>query len=485
MEIKGLKIKGIEDIRESFKTRQVKYGGYAALLTLAVIAALILVNLIAGQLSPQVDLTYSKLYSLSEQTLQVLETVKTPVRFYGLWRPGEENQEVITVINLYLSKNRNISLELIDPDRNPGFVNRYDKERQGIQRGSLIVEGEKGFKVITPSEMYDYNTSQYGGSSVIAVAIEQRITNALLYAGTGNTPVVYEITGHGESPLSIFGIQNTVERENFSLKSLNLLVAAIPSDASALILNNPQRDLTTAEAEKLLNYLEKGGRLLVMVNHNIRELSGLNEVLASYGLEFIYGIVHETDLRYIAMDPSSEWPDLLDHEITRPLADKTKTPTILAQAMALSFLDTKRRTVDITPLMTTSPGAFLRTNLNEASATKLPSDISGPFILGAAIRDPGWIQNNEPQARIVAIGCGYLLDIAAMGLDANRDLFMNSLTWLEDRPETISVRSKSVFLMPLSMNMIQIIIFGALFIIVIPAGFFISGLVIWLKRRHL
>jgi len=480
-----MKIKGIKEIRESFKTQQVKYGGYAALLTLAVIAALIMVNLIAGQFSPQIDLTYSKIYSLSEQTLQVLETVKTPVRFYGLWRPGEENQNLISVINLYLSKNRNISLQVIDADRNPGFVVKYDKEKQGISRGSLIVEGERGFKIIAPQDMYDYTMSQSGGSSVTGVAIERRITNALLYAGTGVTPVVYEITGHGENPLSIFGMQDTVERENFTLKTLNLLVAAIPSDASALILNNPQRDLAASEAEKLLNYLEKGGRLLIMANYGIRELSGLNEVLASYGLEFIYGIVHETDPYYMAMNSSTEWPDLLDHEITRPLADKTKTPVVLAEAMALSLLDTKRRTVEISPLMTSSPGAFLRTNINESSVTKVPSDISGPIILGAAVTDPSWIQNNEPQARIVAIGCGYLLDIATLGFDANRDLFMNSLTWLEDRPETITVRSKSLFLLPLRMNLIQIIIFGALFIFVIPVAFFISGLVIWLKRRHL
>jgi hypothetical protein len=222
-----------------------------------------------------------------------------------------------------------------------------------------------------------------------------------------------------------------------------------------------------------------------MANHNIRELTGLNEVLASYGLSFIYGIVHETDPYYVAINQSTEWPDLSDHEITRPLADKAKTPVVLAEAMALSLLDTKRRTVEISPLMTSSNAAFLRTNLDEASTAKLPSDISGPLILGAAVKDPSWLENNEPQARIVVIGCGYLLDIATMGFDANRDLFMNSLTWLEDRPETISVRSKSVFVLPLRMNMVQIIIFAALFIFVIPAGFFISGLVIWLKRRHL
>jgi hypothetical protein len=165
--------------------------------------------------------------------------------------------------------------------------------------------------------------------------------------------------------------------------------------------------------------------------------------------------------------------------------DKTKTPVLLAEAMALSLLDTKRRTVEIAPLMTSSAAAFLRTDLDDVSAVKAPSDISGPLILGAAVKDPSWIQGNEPQARVVVIGCGFLLNIAAMGFDANRDLFMNSLTWLEDRPETISVRSKGLFVLPLRLNLMQIIIFGALFIFVIPAAFFISGLVTWLKRRHL
>jgi ABC-2 type transport system permease protein len=479
------KITGIKDIRESFKSRQVKYGGYAALLTLAVIVAFILVNLIASQLSLQVDMTDNKLFSLSEQTLQVLETVKAPVRFYGLWRPGEENQEVINVINLYLSKNRNISLELFDPDRNPGFVNRYDKDRQGIQRGSLIVEGDKGFKLIAPADMYDVSQTQSGANAVTGIAIERRITSALLFAGTGVTPVIYEITGHGEYPLSAYGMQDMVERENFTLKSLNLLVEAIPSDASALILLNPLRDLAASEAEKILDYLGRGGRFLIIANYQIRELTCLNEVLASYGLAFTYGIVHETDPYYVAIDSSTEWPDLSDHEITRPLMDKTKTPVVLVEAMALSLLDTKRRSVEISPLMTSSRAAFLRTNLDEDSTVKVASDISGPFILGAAVRDPSWLQDDEPQARVVAIGCGYLLYFAAMGFEANRDIFMNSLTWLEDRPETISVRSKSVFLLPLRMNLVQIIIFGALFIFVIPVAFFICGLVVWLKRRHL
>ena len=478
-------INGFNSIKESFNTKQVKYGGFAALITLAVIAGLILVNLLAGQFQLQVDMTSGRLFSLSEQSLQVLENIKTPVKFYGLWRPGEESRDVMTVINLYLAKNRNIGFEAIDPDRNPGFVIRYDKEKKGITRGSLIVEGEKGFKLISPYDMYDFSQSQSGNVSINGVSIERRITSALLFAGTGSTPVVYEISGHGEIPLSALNFLDTVERENYSLKSLNLLVALVPSDASALILNSPQKDITSAEADKLLDYLDRGGRLLVMADYNIRELFYLNRVLESYGLAFDYGIVIEGDPKFYTQDPMLAMPDLAIHDITGPLVDKTRTPVVMPAPMPLSFLETKRRTVDVKPLMVSSPAAFLRSDLNNASPGKTPSDTQGPHVLAAAVMDPSYVQGNEAQARLVVIGSGSLLPLAAQGFDPNRDFFMNSFAWLEDRPETISLRSKSLFLLPLRLNLVQIIIFGLLFILIIPVAFFVTGFVTWLRRRHL
>ena len=485
--IKGFSIKGIKNIRESFKTRQVKYGGYATLITLAVIVGLILLNLLAGQLKTlQVDLTESKLFSLSEQTIQVLDQVNTPVVFYGLWRPGMENQNVMPVINLYLSKNRNIRLDVIDPEKNPGFVMRYDKERKGIPWGSLIVEGDKGFKIISPQDMYDFTQMQQGGSSVTGIAAERRITSALLYVGTGTTPIVYETTGHDEIPLSNLGLVDTVERENYALNSVNLLVSPVPSNAAGLVINYPRRDISSGEAEKLLDYLESGGRLLIMADYIARDLGNLNTVLASYGVKLDYGIVHEADPNYYTMDPRLSIPDMADHDITKPLADKSRTPVVLPMPLSISTLDTKKRTTEVTPLMTTSPKAFLRTNLDETSTTRVSSDIPGPLTLGVAIKEPSWIQNNEPQARIVIIGSGSILPFYAQyGMEGNRDLFMNSFAWMQDRPETISVRSKSLFLLPLRLNMVQIIIFGALFIFIIPVAFFVSGLVTWLRRRHL
>ena len=478
-------IKGFKSIKDSFKTKQVKYGGYAALLTIAVIVGLIFLNLMAQQFSPRIDLTENRLFSLSEQTIQLLERIDSPINFYGLWRPGEEDTNLMNVINLYTARNRNINMEVVDPDRNPGFVMRYDINRQGIPRGSLIVEGERAFRIITPSEMYDFSMTQGGGFVITGIAIEQRITSALLFASTGETPIIYEITGHMQTSLAALGFAGLLERENYILRTVNLALTPVPNDASGVVMINPRQDLSPLEAERLLDYLDGGGRLLVIANYLMRELPNLNAVLASYGLRFDFGIVLETDPSYLIFDPRTVWPNILPHVITAPLADRLRTPVVLVEAMPLSVLETRRHTIEITPLISSSQSAFLRTDLSNNTHDRLPSDISGPFTLAMAVVDPPWAAEDENQARLVVIGCGALLHLASEGIDANRDLFMNSLTWLQDRPENITVRARSLFLLPLRLSLLQIVIFGGVFILAIPSVFFIAGLVTWLKRRHL
>jgi hypothetical protein len=483
MAMKMKEIKGLKSIRDSFRTRQFKYGGYAALITLAVIIGLILLNLIIGQFSPQIDMTEGGLFSLTEQTLQVVNEIKTPVNFYGLWRPGEQDPSLAEVIDLYLAKNRNIRLEVVDPNRNPGLLAKFDRANQGIPTGSLIVEGEKGFKIITPSEMYDYYTTQNNSVNITGLAMERRITAALLFVATGQTPVIYEIIGHQETLLADLGLQPIVERENFSVKQINLMQSAVPADASILLLSAPNSDITKEEADRILDFLDKGGRFMVMADVYSRDVSMINEVLASYGLRLDLGYLVENDYYYTAGDSYMVFPDMVEHDITNPLITQ-RMPVFIYQGMGISQLEAKRRTVELKPLLYSSALSFLRTDLGEMSATQVASDIGGPITIGMTATDPYWIQGDEPQARVVAVASGALLPTYQYA-PGNLDFFMNSITWLQDRPETLTVRSKNMFQLPMMINQVTMIFYGVIIVIVIPLGFFIAGFIIWLKRRHL
>jgi hypothetical protein len=163
------------------------------------------------------------------------------------------------------------------------------------------------------------------------------------------------------------------------------------------------------------------------------------------------------------------------------------TMMVTPYAMGVSETAAKRRSIKVTPLLLSSTNSWLRTNLDETSQTRVSSDITGPVSVAAAVTDPEYIQGDQAQVRIVAIAAGSLLEPLSMygQIPGNLDFFMNSLTWLEDRPEALSVRSKSLFLLPMRINGLQMIIFGLIFVALIPLAFFVSGLVTWLRRRHL
>jgi hypothetical protein len=478
-------IKGLQNIKESFRTRQVKYGGYATLITVALVAGLMLINLIMGGSSLQLDLTGSKLFSLSEQTIQVLDRIKSPIKIYGLWEPVRENTDVTEVINLYLAQNKNLMYEAIDPDRNPGLLARYDPDKQGISRGSIIVEGSKGFRVIHLRELYEVNTIS-NQRSITGVNVEHRLSSALNFVENGETSVIYEIEGHGETTLASLFLTDMVERENFSVKQINLIQSDIPADASALIINSPKTDLFSPEADKILDYLDQGGKLLVLADYRSKEISVLNEMLASYGIGFDYGIVIENDASYSLGNVLLGISDMKDHDITKPLHEK-RTPAIIPFGMGISETRTKRRTVGISQLLASSEDSWLSGDTENISDSMLPDDKMGPITTAVAIVDPLYSQDDKKQTRIVVIGSGAMLhSIANLGqIPANMDFFINSLTWLENKPEAIGIRSKSIFLLPLMMTGLQIGIFAGIFVVLIPLGFFIAGLVIWLKRRHL
>ena len=61
---------------------------------------------------------------------------------------------------------------------------------------------------------------------------------------------------------------------------------------------------------------------------------------------------------------------------------------------------------------------------------------------------------------------------------------MNSINWLVDREESISIRPKSLVTQRLKMNQSQVLLYSGISVIVIPVIIGIIGLVVWLRRKN-
>lgn len=467
----------------SFKTRQVRYGGFSAVLTIAVIAGVLLLNLIVQLIAPQFDLTENKLFSLSSQSLQVVQSIAEPVTIYGVWEPGGEDRQIKEIAERYAAQNQYIRFEETDPDINPGLLKQYDRDNQGISKGSIIVAGPKGSKVISRIDMYDvYYNQQEQRSQITGVAIEKRITSALLYVCAGETPKVYEIIGHQERSLEL--VQKTMEQENYALKQVSLVQSEVPKDAAAVILYNPKTELSPEEAERLSAYLDAGGRMVLLLDFQSSAVKSINQILSGYGVSFDYGITAELDPQYRlnGRSPFEFLPGMKPHPITDPMI-AGRTPALLPLPMSIAVSDLRRRTVNAAPFLATSARSFLRRDLDNTAQERLPEDTPGPITVGLAVLDPEY-PGDKPQTRIALFSSAMFLELIAQ-VPGNLDLFMNALTWAADRPETISVGSRSTFVMPMQMNLLTALIIGVAVVILIPLACFILGLATWLKRRHL
>ena len=473
------------NIRQSFHSKKFKYGGYATLLAAIVIAAVIVVNLVVDMIPLRFDLSRNKLYTLSEQTSDIVKGLEDDVTIYYVGEQSSVNSAIEEIVQRYVNGSGHIRTGTIDPARDPLTAQKYTKSGESLSSGSIVVECGEVYHVISQYDMYNFTQTQSGGYQPESLAVEQRLTSAILYVTGAEMPVAYVLDGHGETALDS-NIQKQMELENFAVQKLSLLGQdKVPEDADLLIVNSPKRDLSKEEEEALRAYLENQGKALFLMDVLIEDLPNFQAIFNTYGIQMSNVLVLEGEQgSYVGGNPLYLVPKYGDHDITNPIkADNL--PLFIPGGQAIDILDTKRNTLTITPLLTTSDKAFGRKSDSQVtSLEKQPDDLTGPFQLGLAIEDSVYnlAANETYKTRIVVIGNS---NFPSTGFEGGPNLFMNSLNWIFEREESITIRPKSLTVQPLNITEMQARVYGFLAMILIPAIILIAGLVVWLRRRHL
>jgi len=106
------------EIAAHFRQRNARYGALAGLGVLVVLGILVAVNYLSARRNTRWDLTENKQYSLSDQTVKLLQGLTAPVKFYVFdqevnfdrFRPRLEG---------YRYNSNQVQVEYIDADRRP------------------------------------------------------------------------------------------------------------------------------------------------------------------------------------------------------------------------------------------------------------------------------------------------------------------------------------------------------------------------------
>lgn len=454
-------------------------GSYSLLITVVVLAILIAVNVFASVLPASLtkyDISSSKLYSITSNTKVIVNNLQQDVTIYWIVQADEEDDVIENLLSKYESLSEHIEVVKKNPDVFPTFTEQYTDET--VPNNSLIVESGKRSRYISNNDIYLSETDMYSYSYTTSFDGEGAITSAIDYVVTEELPQLYMLEGHGEAELpSTFA--DSIEKENMELNTLSLLaVDEIPQEAAAVLIYNPETDISEEEARMLMDYAEEGGKLLVAAGPaEGSELTNLNSILEKYGVTVTDGIVIEEDRNHYAFGyPYVLMPDMASSEITDSLMNENYY-AILPLSQGLTVAESASETV--TELLTTSESAFSKAAGFEMDTyEREEGDTDGPFTLAVSIETGG-------SGQIIWFSASDFLNdmYNAYSSGANVDMAMNALSSLVGEREAIAIRSKSLNYNYLTISDSTSSVLKTLMIGVFPLAYLGIGICIVMRKR--
>jgi ABC-type uncharacterized transport system involved in gliding motility auxiliary subunit len=475
-----------------FRRRQARYGAMATVSVLVALAIVVAVNYLSSRQNRRWDLTANQQYSLSEQSVRVLQSLEGPVTFTAFDRQTDLDR-FRPRLEEYAYNSDQVTVRYIDPDQRPVEAREYDV----MTYGEVVVD-YMGRRERTTSDT------------------EQDITNALIKAVSAMDRKVYFLQGHGEKE------PNRTERDGYSAASEALrrdnyqverLVLAqqdeVPDDATVVLIAGPTSDLLPAEVEALRQYLARGGKLMAMLDPPIggqsSPMPNLEALLHEWGVELGDNIV--VDLSGATNDPSiAVAAAYQSHAIT----DRFELLTIYPLARSVNPVTGGVNGRIPQPFVETSRQSWAESDVASLGADTPPEpqtesgDLMGPVTVGVAVSAPveetpaagtetgddteaettpaddGALQ---PETRIVVFGDSDFPTNAYGGIPGNHNLFANAISWLGQQENLIAVRpvqaeDRRVIMTPRQQQLVFLTS-----ILVVPALVFGAGVFTWWRRR--
>lgn len=474
------------------KNKNLKYGGYMTIVVVLALIALIIVNVLFQQLKIKVDLTPEQLYTIGSKTQLLLDEVQEDVTIYGLYVTGKENTAAISLIEDYIKHCDKLTYKQIDPYVNPEFTNQYKQADETIATKSLIVVNNATgkYKVVAESDLYQYsrtlNQQTYSYDyNITAFKAEEALTSAIQYVTSQNTPVLYMLTGHGEENLTE-NMQNLLKKANFDVQEFSLTgtqeLAA--NEYTIVLINNPTSDITELEYNDLQAYMDAGGRMMFNVEYSYPEnMTYFDKLLARYGVSVQRGPIIEADTSHYYQQPYIVLPDIGEHDVTE---DVSKQSVIQVLPTGLAIAENRNRNTEITPILTTSEGAIIKSNLESTVMDFEEGDIKGPFYTGLMVEESNSVDGDLKYTRLAVFGSSSMFNTdSGLFSTGNYNVFYNTLNYLQTSVDSLYISPKEYTTDTLTVNASTMVTLSAVFVAVIPLALIIAGIVVWTRRKHL
>lgn len=437
------------------------------------------------ELTP-IDLTSNKAYTMSDESKEKISKIDKDVNVYLI---GFTDDDSVTVIAKQYNKvNSKINVEAVDITQRKDLADKYKIDKSSAN-GIIVESGEKS-KVLTTNDLVNYDSETYETTDVS----EEKLTSAIMNISTENIPNIYFLSNYSDISLEsgLSYLQIYLQNEIVNTQTVDILSkGSVPDDCSTLVILTPDKDFEDIVADSIIKYINNGGNILWFnfAYGTEKNLPNVNKVLAAYGVNpFSVGYIMETDTsKMIAGAPYMILPDVQSSKVT----EKSKS-VLMIQPTKINIVESEKLNelkVEKEDLLVTSEASFFRSDIKMQATSKTDTDESGKFIVGTKLTKS---LDNDKKSTLILYGDNYMISDMPISQNSsspivaaynNKDLALNSLAYLTEREENITVRKTkdnvaTYNATELEIRIIQIIIFA------VPAIIIIAGIVVWQVRRR-
>ncbi|MHC4713261.1 MAG: GldG family protein [Planctomycetota bacterium] len=449
------------------KNRRVMVGTNALFMALLATVLVTMVNFIGNRHYEKWDMTAAGVNTLSEKTIQVLESLGSDVTILVCDRAAQSQlveayASLSRLLDLYKEESRRIYVEILKPDVDPQktalVLQKYGIEADiGALFDDVFIASGNRSRNLKLREMMDYVRDPYNPmqSRPTAFKGEQSITSGIVEVSSEKQPKIYVLTGHGERSIKDEGAPGMLElaaalkRDYFALEELaGIPDDGVPEDCDCLMILGPRVPLAADEIASVSRYLQRGGRVFICLD--FEGTSGLEGLLGQWGVEVGEDIIISQDARTLLGSPAAFVTiNFGEHEITSPLM---RFQVAFNFARSIGGRSTPR--AEVTTLVSSSAQSYAERDLEtmhseQTSLFDEDEDAKGPISVGVAVEEqanPGApAAEGKRTARLVVFGDvdAFNNNMMKLGmLFKNLDLCRNSINWLVERKELIAIDAR-------------------------------------------
>lgn len=489
-------------------------GAVAFAMAVLLLIIFVPINLIAGYKDKVYDMTPAKKYTLNDITVKLLnDTSDKQIEVYFLLDRLEALKETPDYLALYhtltqLRDRDNIELICFDPNEKPEMATALDPSGiLGVERADVFIKCGDIIKRVSNDKIF-----QKTSDGIIQYAGEELIAGAIKTCTSGSLPTIYFLQGHGEKSVetNYSTYAKTVKANNYDAKDLDLAKELkIPENTAIIYLVAPQEDISDAERTLLMDFLDNGGSVSMLLPpcETKGRFENIEYILRKFGIEIDYNIVadsnpvNQLENRESVQDPyffKVEYPPKTD-EFTEDLT--TDLNYALSKGIYKNGISNARSMTQLPDNQFENNG-----NFEVSSIIRNISDTSGKYtteskamggdeetavyandkLSGVQLDFGFYSYNKSTGGKLFTIGSSDMIDNDGVTYDVSGTQFLTLLsnTWLKDIDVDMGIGNKSNAYDTLEFADAKAAKKVMVKTTVLPISIMIFGILVWLKRRH-